>query len=60
MICTKCNETGILNQAGGKDFYYCRTCKIEILLEVAEEKAGYTSLSTIQFDPGRPTKNGGI
>lgn len=33
MMCSKCNKVGILNSANGKDFYYCRTCKTEILLE---------------------------
>lgn len=33
MICTKCNQSGILNQANGNSFYYCRTCKEEILLQ---------------------------
>lgn len=36
MICSKCKNVGILNTVLGKDFYYCRTCKEEILLE--EEK----------------------
>lgn len=33
MTCPKCKKTGILNQANGKDFYYCRVCKEEIFLE---------------------------
>lgn len=33
MICIKCNQSGILNQANGNSFYYCRTCKEEILLQ---------------------------
>lgn len=33
MICPKCKNVGILNTVLGKDFYYCRTCKEEILLE---------------------------
>ena len=35
MICSKCKNQGILNSAGGKEFYYCRTCKEEIGLEDA-------------------------
>jgi len=30
VICEKCKDTGVLNTAGGKDFWYCRTCKDEI------------------------------
>ena len=33
MVCPKCKNTGILNTVLGKDFYYCKTCKEEILLE---------------------------
>lgn len=33
MICTKCNNPGVLNTVNHQDFYYCRTCKEEILLE---------------------------
>lgn len=33
MICSKCKNDGILNQANGKEFYYCRTCREEIILE---------------------------
>jgi hypothetical protein len=29
MICSICNNEAIVNQAGGKEFFYCRTCKIE-------------------------------
>ena len=28
-----CGSTGVLNTILGKDFYYCRECKIEIELE---------------------------
>jgi hypothetical protein len=35
MICTKCHSDGIENQALGKTFWYCRTCKDEILPEKA-------------------------
>lgn len=33
MICTKCKNDGVLNQANGKDFYFCKTCREEIVLE---------------------------
>lgn len=33
MICKKCNTEGVKNQAMGKEFYYCRNCKEEIMLE---------------------------
>ena len=36
MICNKCNDEGILNSALGQEFYYCRTCKEEIQLEVVK------------------------
>lgn len=33
MICTKCSNPGTLNTVLNQDFYYCRTCKVEIILE---------------------------
>lgn len=33
MICPKCKNDGIFNTVAGKDFYYCRSCKEEIILE---------------------------
>ena len=30
MICSKCSNEGIYNEAMGKGFFYCRTCKTEI------------------------------
>jgi len=30
MTCNKCKTDGVKNTVLGKDFYYCRTCKIEI------------------------------
>lgn len=30
MICHKCNNQGVENEALGKKFWYCRTCKDEI------------------------------
>lgn len=38
MICKKCNNQGILNTVNGQDFYYCRTCKVEIFLEDATKQ----------------------
>lgn len=40
MICPKCKSDGILNTILGKDFYYCRTCKEEILLEEVDPDKG--------------------
>ena len=33
MICSKCSNPGVLNNANGKEFYYCRVCRDEIPLE---------------------------
>ena len=30
MRCNKCYNEAITNTAGGKEFYYCRTCKLEV------------------------------
>lgn len=38
MICPKCKNEGVLNHAAGQHFYYCRTCKDEILLEEAVDE----------------------
>ena len=38
MIC-KCGETGVLNEVLNQQFYYCRTCKIEISLEIKNRSA---------------------
>ena len=35
MTC-KCGETGVYNEVNFKSFYYCRSCKIEIELEVVD------------------------
>lgn len=45
MVCSKCNSNGTLNHANGKEFYYCKNCKIEIVLEenpTAEKDADLT------------------
>ena len=31
MVCSKCKNDGVLKTVLGKDFFYCRTCKDEIL-----------------------------
>jgi len=31
MKCTTCSNEAIINQALGKSFYYCRTCKVEVV-----------------------------
>lgn len=36
MIC-KCGDTGVYNEVNFKGFYYCRTCKIEIELELVPQ-----------------------
>lgn len=33
MICKTCKESGIVNKANGKEFYFCKKCRIEITLE---------------------------
>lgn len=57
MICPKCQDSGILNHANGIEFYYCRTCKIEISLEEApaehaekESEVTYTREYTFDTD----------
>lgn len=30
MICPTCFEDTVINQALGKTFHYCRTCKVEV------------------------------
>lgn len=42
MISKKCNQTGIKNYANGKEFYFCRDCRIEITLEEVETKDSMT------------------
>lgn len=34
MVCKKCNESGVLCEVLNKQYYYCRTCKEEIDLEI--------------------------
>lgn len=33
MICNKCNDQAVRNIANNKEFYFCRTCRIEVNLE---------------------------
>lgn len=33
MICNKCHNSAVINQANGKDFYFCQTCRVEVSLE---------------------------
>lgn len=42
MICPKCKNDGVLNQANGKDFYFCKTCREEIILEEIQPSADIT------------------
>ena len=37
MICQICKNDGVLSSAGGNNFYYCRTCKVEIPLETVDD-----------------------
>jgi hypothetical protein len=48
MICTKCNSKGVENQALGKTFYYCRSCKDEISLEAANDTGKLSNLAALQ------------
>lgn len=42
MICSKCNDQGHYNEVMGQGFYYCRTCKEEIPLEVKKSPGDIT------------------
>jgi len=37
MKCPKCGEEGSLNEVRGKTYWYCRTCKDEIIPPKVEE-----------------------
>lgn len=37
MICTKCNTDAVQNTVLGKVFYYCRTCKDEVIPEYNDD-----------------------
>lgn len=54
MICTKCNNAGILNSAGGNDFWFCTTCRDEIRLETVLPER-----TMIQLKPGQMALPGG-
>lgn len=49
MICRNCKNPGIRNEVLGKEFYYCRTCKEEITLELKEEEMSQEMLDKL-FD----------
>jgi hypothetical protein len=36
MIC-KCGDSGVLCTVLGKNYYYCRTCRVELELEAVKE-----------------------
>ncbi len=40
MMCPRCKESGVFVQHNTFQYYYCRTCKDEIQLEVVERKVG--------------------
>jgi hypothetical protein len=33
MICRNCDVVGVLAHANGKPYYFCRSCRTEIMLE---------------------------
>lgn len=41
MTC-KCGDTGIYNEVAGKGYYYCRSCRDEIVLEITNDSNGLT------------------
>ena len=49
MVCPKCKNVGILNTVLGKDFYYCKTCKEEILLEEVQRSTYEGDLDLSDF-----------
>lgn len=57
MICRLCLAEGVLSEALGKQFYYCRGCKIEIvdLSEPEEDEEPFDS----SWPPGLFTTNNG-
>lgn len=52
MICSKCKSDGVKNQALGKDFYYCRTCKEEIEMEgiIGDDYLEMTQMTQAEVD----------
>jgi len=59
MVCQKCKNSGVLNTANHKDFWYCRTCKEEILLESKQdEQVDWTEVNRLfeewNHDPSVP------
>ncbi len=56
MICPKCTNPGVQNHANGKDFYYCRTCKDEIVLTDPALDGNMAYATT--YNRGAPTSSG--
>lgn len=50
MICQKCNNPGVLNSVNGNDFYYCRSCKDEITLDLVIIANTSTKQKSLIFD----------
>lgn len=48
MKCSKCNTDSIKNQANGKEFYFCQTCRIEV---VDEDKTSDISTEFFSWNP---------
>lgn len=62
MNCTNCNKPGVLNTILGKDFYYCPSCKDEILPKVTAypvapssstflDKLSHPTISPVALNP---------
>lgn len=55
MFCKPCNQSGILNTAGGKEFYVCTSCKQELTLE--EPPKDLPGLGDFKLDPWLPSSD---
>lgn len=45
MICNTCLNDAVSNEAMGKTFWYCRTCKVEVLgRKASQEKLSFEGL----------------
>lgn len=55
MVCQKCNNEGVYVKGLNYQFFYCRTCKTEIELEVTKHKRKKEPLldpeNEIDWDP---------
>lgn len=49
MMCQKCKNTGVLNTVNGQDFWYCRACKEEIMLDIVDVPTWMEELSDKDF-----------